>query len=81
MQFTGNYEDYINIDQLPSDANFFEFQRIMNPTIDIVPSHNVIGSHIKCFGEDYRFEDKENTEKTLRDRSKDNTELARKKGY
>lgn len=80
VQFTGNYEDYINIDQLPSDANFFEFQRIMNPTIDIVPSHNVIDNHIKCFGEDYRFEVAPNPIEGLRNREKDNTSVGRVSG-
>ena len=43
-------------------------------------SFNVISKYIKKSGEDYRYEDKPSVEKTLRDRSVDNTELARKKG-
>ena len=42
-------------------------------------SHEVIDKFIKKNGEDYRFEKGENVEKTLRDRTKDNTSLARSK--
>ena len=52
----------------------------MNSSVNQVESHNVIDKYIKKYGEDYRYEDKPNIEKTLRDRKIDNTELARKKG-
>ena len=32
VQFTGHLEDYINVNELPSDANFFQYQKIINPT-------------------------------------------------
>ncbi len=78
VQFTGQLEDYINVNELPSDANFFQYQRIINPTTDIVPSHIVIDSHIRSFGKDYRYEVAPNPVKELRSRTTDNTSVGRK---
>ena len=77
VQFTGNFEDYINVNKLPKDANFFEYQNIINPSIEIVPSHNVINSHIRQFGRDYRFEVAPNPIEELRNRRVDNTNVGR----
>ena len=77
VQFTGDYEDYINVNQLPNDANFFRYQKIMNPTTDIVPSHIVIDSHIRGFGKDYRYEVAPNPIEELRNRKQDNTNVGR----
>lgn len=79
VQFTGNLEDYVNVNQLPSEANFFEYQKIINPTIEIVPSHIVIDTHISHYGKDYRFEVAPNPIKELRLRTVDNTSVGRKK--
>ncbi len=79
VQFTGDLEDYVNVNQLPSNANFFEFQKIINPTIEIVPSHIVIDTHIRNYGKDYRFEVAPNPIKELRLRTVDNTSVGRKK--
>ena len=78
VQFTGNLEDYINVDELPKDANFFEYQKILIPSVDIVPSHNVIERHIRGYGKDYRFEIAPNPVKELRNRTCDNTTVGRK---
>ena len=77
VQFTGSFEEYVNINELPKDANFFKFQNIVNPTSEIVPSHNVIESHIRSFGKDYRFEVAPNPIEELRDRRSDNTCVGR----
>jgi len=77
VQYTGNLEEYINVNKLGPNANFFQFQNIMNPTPIIVPSHTVIESHIDCFGEDYRFEVAPNPVEELRNRNKDNTSVGR----
>ena len=77
VQFTGSFEDYININQLPNDANFFEYQKVVNPTNEIVPSHIVIDSHIRDFGKDYRFEVMPNPIPELRNRRVDNTSVGR----
>ena len=78
VQFTGNLEEYININQLPRNSNFYNFQNIVNPTPEIVPSHIVIEKHINCFGgEDYRFEVAPNPIKELQNRRIDNTSVGR----
>ena len=73
-------EDLIDINQISDSSDFFKYQREVNKNISLVPSHSVIDKYIKKYGEDYRFEDKPNAEKTLRDRTKDNVTLGRKKG-
>lgn len=73
VQFTGDLEDYTNVNQLPSNANFFKFQNIINPTDKIVPSHITINSHIRHFGKDYRFETSPNPIPELQNRRVDNT--------
>ena len=77
VQYTGLLEDYVNVDELPSDANFFQFQKIINPTIEIVPSHLTIDAHIRNYGKDYRFEVAPNPVKELRSRTTDNTTVGR----
>lgn len=78
VQFTGLLEDYINVDELPKNSNFFGYQDIINPTTAIVPSHNVIEAHINSYGKDYRFEVAPNPIPELRFRSQDNTSVGRK---
>ena len=75
VQFTGDLEEYINVNELPEDANFFEYQKIINPSPEIVPSHVVINSHIRGYGRDYRFEVDPNPVEELRNRRKDNTKV------
>ena len=77
MQYTGLLDDYALVSELPSDANFFEYQRIINPTVEIVPSHLVIDTHIRGYGKDYRFEVAPNPIKELRNRTCDNTQVGR----
>lgn len=79
VQFTGHLEEYVNVNELPNDANFFQYQNIVNPTTEIVPSHNIIEKHINKFGKDYRFEIAPNPVKELRSRTIDNTSVGRKK--
>ena len=77
VQFTGLLVDYVNVDELPMDANFFQYQKIINPTIEIVPSHLVIDTHIRNYGKDYRFEVAPNPIPELRNRTSDNTTVGR----
>ena len=79
VQFTGHLEDYINVNELPIDANFFQYQNIINPTIEIVPSHLVIDAHIRNYSKDYRYEVAPNPVKELRSRTLDNTTVGRKR--
>ncbi len=78
VQFTSVREDYVKLKDLPENADFFLFQKIINPTVDIVPSHDVIEMRIRRKGIDYRFETAENPIPELRDRRKDDTSVGRK---
>ncbi len=73
-------EDIVNIDDLDTGADFYKYQKQVNSSVANVPSHAVIDKYIKKHGEDYRYEDKPSVEKTLRDRTVDNTCLGREKG-
>ena len=76
---TGYRESMVKVSELPDGADFFKYQSKVCPSETQVASHLVIDKYIKKHGEDYRYEDKPNPEKTLRDRKTDNTILGRKK--
>ena len=80
VQFTSVREEYEKVDELPANADFFAYQKIINPTADIVPSHNTIDLHIRRYGKDYRYEVAENPVPELRARNCDNTTVGRAKG-
>lgn len=75
VQFTSVGEEYESVNNLPQDAQFFRYQAIINPTAEIVPSHNVIENHIRRYGRDYRFEIASNPVPQLRNRRCDNTQV------
>ena len=77
VQFTGCREEYKRLEHLPSNFDFFSYQKIILPTPCEVPSHLVIDRHIKRYGKDYRYERKENPQPELRCRTKDNTAVGR----
>ncbi len=81
VRLTGYKETMVKIDDMPDSADYFKYQRQVNSSVSNVASHNVIEKYIKKNGHDYRFETKPNPEKTLRDRTIDNVDLGRKKGY
>ncbi len=72
--------DIVPLESLDDNADYFKYQKQVNSSIAGVPSHAVIDKFIKKHGEDYRYEDKPSAEKTLRDRTVDNTCLGREKG-
>ncbi len=80
VRLTGYFEDMIMVDELKDSDLFFKYQREVNGKSAKNASHMVIDKYIKKYGEDYRYEDKPSVEKTLRDRTIDNTDLGRKKG-
>ena len=80
VRLTGFREETLPIDDLPDTADFFKYQRQVNPNLNQVASHVVIDKYINKNGKDYRYEVKQSAEKSLRDRKVDNTELGRKKG-
>ena len=81
VQFTtGKDNEYVKVENLPKDADFFKFQSITNPTKDIVPSHVVIETYLHRHRNDYRFEVAENPVPELRNRRVDNTDVGRVPG-
>ena len=80
VRLTTNKEDYEEVDSLPDDATFFQYQKVVNANVEEVPSHVVIEEYIAKNGKDYRFEEKPNPIECLQDRTVDNTELGRVKG-
>lgn len=80
VQFTSKKEKYVKVEELSEDADFFRFQNTINPTPEIVPSHNVIEEYIQRNGSDYRFQVAPNPVEELRNRRKDNTCVGRRPG-
>lgn len=77
VQYTGFGEEYERVEKLSDKADFFRYQEIIAPDINMVPSHNVIEKHIQLCGKDYRYETKENPHESLRDRFFDNVTVGR----
>ena len=76
---TSILENYVNIQDVPADADFFKFQAMVNADVNQVPSHMVIENYIASKGMDYRFETAPNPIEALRDRRCDNTLVGRSK--
>jgi hypothetical protein len=66
------------LEDLDPDADFFRYQALVNPSVQIVPSHLVINEHICKNGADYRYQVAPSPVSELRDRRKDNTCVGRK---
>lgn len=75
VQYTSVREDYVNIKDLPADADLFKYKKEITPSAKGLASHNVIEKRIEKEGKDYRFETKINPIERLRDRTKDDTEV------
>ena len=80
VQFTSDREGYAKLSDLPADADFFKYQRLINPNVKIVPSHDVIETFIRSHGIDYRYQVAPNPIPELRNRREDNTSVGRKPG-
>ena len=78
VQYTSKREDYVKVSRLDKDADFFRFQKLVNPTTEIVPSHCVIEEYIRRRGADYRFQVAPSPIPELRNRRQDNTSVGRK---
>lgn len=75
--FTANRENYVSINDLPKNHEFFFYQDRVNSDVDTVASHRVIRNHQDKFKVDFRFESEPNPVESLKDRNVDNTTLAR----
>jgi len=78
VQYTSVKDGYVKVGDLPSDAEFFKHQNVVNPTTHIVPSHNVIEMAIRKRGMDYRYQIAPSPIPELRNRREDNTSVGRK---
>ena len=77
VQMTADREEYTCVNDLPKDADFFRYQKLINHDLDTLHSHTVIEDYIRQNGEDYRFETAENPIEALRCRECDNTDVGR----
>lgn len=80
IRLTSQKENYVDVNSLPSGNTFEAYQKAFMKNPDDAPSHKVIQNYIKLNGEDFRYETAPHPEKTLRDRSVDNTDIGRIKG-
>ena len=71
--------DYKDVKKLPNDHRFFNYQKYMSGDPERNPSHLVIKKAIERLGQDYRYQDSEHPVKDLRNRKKDNVNVARTK--
>jgi hypothetical protein len=74
---TAKNEDYTDISKIKPDAEFYEYQQMLNADTKMVASHAVICKYIDEKGEDYRFEQSPHPIPELADRKKDNTDVGR----
>ena len=80
VQYTSIGEEYALLDEIPSNAAFFSYQKKIMPKPECAPSHKVICEHVDDFGRDYRFEIRKNPVPELTDIQEDNVEVGRVKG-
>ena len=69
---TGDRQSYVDVMRLKDNADFFLYQNEIIADEKTVPSHMVINKTIEKFGQDYRYQDKQNPVKELQNRKKDN---------
>ena len=77
VEFTAEKEIFKPVSMLPRDYDFFRYQQMVNPSVDGVPSHQVIDRAIRSRGKDYRAETAPSPIPALRSRTVDNTTLGR----
>lgn len=75
--YTSVAENYADVRDLDQKYEYFRWQKELNGDGRLNPTHTVIETYIKNYGEDYRFETAPNPVKELQNRSKDNTEVGR----
>ncbi len=78
VQYTSKRENYTRVRDLPEDADFFRWQKEIQPTVQMTPSHCVIENFIRRRGADYRFQVAPSPVAELRNRRQDNTTVGRK---
>ena len=78
VTLTADNMDYKDIKRISDDHRYFEYQNFMGDP-ERNPSHLVIEKAIEKLGKDYRYQDTDHPVKELRDRTRDNTQIARTK--
>ncbi len=79
VNLTADEMDYKDVKRIPDDHRFFGYQKYLSGDPERNPSHLVIEKAIERLGKDYRYQDSEHPVKELRDRKKDNIQIARVK--
>lgn len=79
INYTRCGEEYCLLKNVPDKANYFQYQKMNVKKPECLPSHLVIKNHIDEFGQDYRFETKNNPVPELQNRHIDNVDIARRK--
>ncbi len=74
---TADREGYKEVTKLPTEADFFKYQKKVNTVPEDERGHTVIVNHIEEYGEDYRYQEKEHPVKCLRSRTEDNYNVGR----
>ncbi len=78
VQYTTVRDEYKKVEDLDKNADFFRFQKLVQPDVDTVPSHTVIEQYISRHGADYRYQVAPSPVAELRDRRRDNICVGRK---
>lgn len=79
VELTADKENVMHVHDLADNHTFWWYQGQVNHNVQSVPSHRVIFEHQKRDGEDYRSEMRPHPVEALRDRTRDNTTIARSK--
>ena len=77
VTLTKDREDYVEVADISEKSDFKKYNKQVCKSENAVPSHMVIDHYIKLNGEDFRYEVSEHPIKELRDRTTDNTSIAR----
>ncbi len=75
---TAKMEQYVDVNTLPVNYQYFWYQDRVNHDVCNVASHKVVADHQNQYQIDYRAEGKANPVAELTDRKTDNTDIARK---
>ena len=72
VQYTGDLDDYENVENLPKDHRFFTFNARINNPMKEESGHKVVTDYIEDIGKDYRYEISAHPIQSMRNREKDN---------
>ena len=72
VQYTGDMEDYKNVDELPEGHRFFTFNARLTSPIREEAGHQVVADYIKDMGKDYRYQKAAHPIRDMQSRDKDN---------